>query len=139
MNEQEIVLVEQSWERVVPIADAAAQLFYAKLFTIDPTLRPMFSQTDMADQRKKLTQMITVAVKGLRRLDELLPAVEALGARHGQYGVTPEHYDTVGEALLWTLAQGLGEHFTPAVEAAWAKTYITLAGVMQRGASLRAA
>jgi hemoglobin-like flavoprotein len=75
--------------------------------------------------------MITVAVRSLTRLDEVLPAVRALGRRHTGYGVTDAHYDTVGAALLWTLQQGLGDAFTPQVRTAWALTYGTLAGVMK--------
>ena len=88
----------------------------------------------MAEQRKKLMQMITVAVRGLERLDDLVPAVEALGRRHTGYGVTDQHYATVGAALLWTLEQGLGDAYTPEVHAAWSETYTLLASVM-KGAS----
>jgi hemoglobin-like flavoprotein len=93
----------------------------------------------MAEQRKKLMQMITVAVRGLTRLDELVPAVEALGNRHAGYGVTDAHYGTVAAALLWTLEQGLGEGFTPEVREAWIETYTILATVMQNGARQTAA
>ena len=139
MHTHEIALVQQSWEQVLPIADTAAMLFYGRLFELDPSLRGLFKETNMAEQRKKLMQMITVAVRGLGRLDELLSAVEALGRRHASYGVTSAHYDTVAEALIWTLEQGLGEAFTPDVRSAWVETYTTLAAVMQRGASLKAA
>ena len=123
----------------LPIADAAAQLFYQRLFELDPSLRQLFTQTDMVEQRKKLMQMITVAVRGLTRFDELVPAVEALGNRHAGYGVTDAHYDTVAAALLWTLEQGLGEGFTPEVRDAWIETYTILVTVMQYGASQSAA
>jgi hemoglobin-like flavoprotein len=138
MHASQIVLVQESWEKVLPIADQAAQLFYGRLFELDPSLRPMFA-SDMTEQRKKLMQMITVAVRGLTRLEELIPAVEALGARHGDYGVTDAHYATVAEALLWTLGQGLGDAFTEDVKHAWTETYVTLATVMQRGARRKAA
>ena len=139
MRESKVTLVQESWEQVVPIADTAAQLFYQRLFELDPSLRRLFTQTDMAEQRKKLMQMITVAVRGLTRLDELVPAVEALGNRHAGYGVTDAHYGTVATALLWTLEQGLGEGFTPEVREAWIETYTILATVMQNGARQTAA
>jgi hemoglobin-like flavoprotein len=139
MHESQVTLVQESWEQVLPIADTAAQLFYQRLFELDPSLRRLFTQTDMAEQRKKLMQMITVAVRGLTRLDELVPAVEALGNRHAGYGVTDAHYDTVATALLWTLEQGLGEGFTPDVREAWIETYAILANVMQNGARQTAA
>jgi len=139
MHESHVTLVQESWEQVLPIADTAAQLFYQRLFELDPSLRRLFTQTDMAEQRKKLMQMITVAVRGLSRLEDLVPAVEALGNRHAGYGVTDEHYDTVATALLWTLEQGLGEGFTPDVRDAWIETYTILATVMQNGARQSAA
>jgi len=139
MHAIDIALVQSTWEQVLPIADDAAKLFYKRLFELDPALRQMFNQTDMTEQRKKLMQMITVAVRGLQRLDELLPAVEALGRRHAGYGVTNEHYDTVAAALIWTLEQGLGDAFTPHVRSAWVETYTILAAVMQRGATQMAA
>jgi hemoglobin-like flavoprotein len=82
--------------------------------------------------------MLAVAVKGLDDLATLVPAVEALGRRHATYGVTVEQYDSVGAALLWTLAQGLGDAFTPAVETAWAETYEVLAGTMKGAAEAAA-
>ncbi|MGJ8642887.1 MAG: globin family protein [Luteolibacter sp.] len=123
-------LVQGSWEKVVPIADTAATLFYGKLFELDPSVKPLFANSDMKEQGKKLMQMIGAAVKGLDSLGELVPAVAALGKRHNGYGVKPEHYDTVGAALLDTLAKGLGEEFTPEAKEAWTITYTTLAGVM---------
>lgn len=123
-------LVQGSWEKVVPIADTAASLFYGKLFELDPSVKTLFANSDMKEQGKKLMQMIGVAVKGLDSLGELVPAVAALGKRHNTYGVKPEHYDTVGAALLDTLAKGLGDEFTPDTKEAWTITYTTLAGVM---------
>jgi hemoglobin-like flavoprotein len=139
MQSINVALVQRSWEQVLPIADQAAQLFYSRLFQLDPSLRPMFAHSDMKEQRKKLMQMITVAVRGLERLHELVPAVQALGRRHVGYGVTDAHYDTVGAALLWTLEQGLGEAFTPETREAWTATYVTLAGVMKGAAKELAA
>jgi len=115
---------------VLPIADTAAALFYARLFELDPALRPMF-RGDMHEQGRKLMAMLKMVVNGLTRLEALVPAIEALGRRHVGYGVRDEHYAVVGSALLWTLGQGLGESFTPETEAAWSTAYTILATVMQ--------
>lgn len=131
MTEEQKILVQSSWEKVVPIADAAAEIFYGKLFEMDPEVKPMFANSDMSEQGKKLMQMITMAVKGLDNLDQLVPAVQGLGQRHVGYGVKAEHYDTVGAALLDTLAAGLGDEFTPETKEAWTLTYTTLADVMK--------
>ena len=126
-------LVQNSFASIATIADDAAVLFYQRLFELDPSLRPMF-RGDMAEQRKKLMQMITAAVKGLDRLEQLVPVVKDLGRRHAGYGVADSHYDTVGAALLWTLEVGLGRAFTPDVKEAWTAVYGLLATTMKTAA-----
>ncbi len=140
MTSAEVQLVKDSFRQIVPIADQAAALFYARLFELDPALRHLF-RGDMREQGRKLMTMIAVAVQSLERIDTLVPAVRQLGARHAGYGVTEEHYATVGAALLWTLEKGLGPAFTPAVREAWTTTYSLLANTMieaQREAALAA-
>ena len=131
-------LVQASFVSIATIADDAAVLFYQRLFELDPSLRPMF-RGDMAEQRKKLMQMITAAVKGLDRLDQLVPVVQDLGRRHVAYGVEERHYATVGEALIWTLEAGLGRAFTPELRDAWVAVYTLLATTMQNAAREAAA
>ena len=130
MTPTQVGLIRESWAAVEPIADTAAGLFYGRLFELDPALERLFRRTDMARQRQVLMGTLAVVVKTLDRIEELLPAVEALGRRHAGYGVRESHYATVGAALLWTLEQGLGEAFTPAVREAWTEAYGTLASVM---------
>jgi len=138
MNIRQITLVQESFARVAPIADAAADLFYARLFELAPALRPMFP-TDLIEQKRKLMTTLTLVVNGLTRLEALAPAVQALGRRHAGYGVKPEHYQTVAEALLWTLEQGLGEAFTPGTKDAWVAAYTLLAQTMIAAAEEAAA
>ncbi|MFS2033499.1 globin family protein [Polaromonas sp. CT11-55] len=133
MNSEQINLVQASFANVRPIAPVAAELFYERLFVLDPSLRPMF-KGDLVHQGRMLMAMLNSAVNGLTQLDTMVPVVRQLGARHVKYGVRDEHYATVGSALLWTLEQGLGDKFTPAVREAWAAAYDMLAGVMQLGA-----
>lgn len=133
MNSRQKELVQSSFALVVPIAAQAADLFYDRLFQIDSGLRPLF-KGDLAEQKKKLMQMLAAAVRGLDDLDALVPVVRDLGARHGGYGVKEEHYDTVATALLWTLEQGLGKAFTPETRDAWIEVYGILAATMKAGA-----
>jgi hemoglobin-like flavoprotein len=126
-------LVQASFATIAPIADDAAALFYRRLFELDPSLERMF-RGDMAEQRRKLMQMLTAAVKGLDRIDQLVPVVQSLGRRHATYGVEDRHYDTVGAALFWTLEKGLGDAFTPETKEAWATVYGILATTMQNAA-----
>ena len=137
MTPRQIELVQSSWQLVVPVAEDAAQLFYVRLFSLDPSLKSMF-RGDMTEQGKRLMAMIDFAVKALTRLDSLLPGLRALGERHGRYGVRDEHYDTVAEALLWTLQKGLGEAFTPEVKQAWVAAYGVLSSTMKDAARVEA-
>ena len=127
-------LVQKTWEKVLPISGSAATLFYGRLFELDPSTRPLFAHTNMQDQRKKLMHVIGMAVNGLDMLDKLIPAVRDLGQRHVFYGVTHEHYSSVGRALIWTLEQGLGTDFTPEVKEAWTTVYCLLADTMKDAA-----
>jgi hemoglobin-like flavoprotein len=133
MTNEDILLVQLSWRKVLPIKDDVAELFYLKLFELDPALRALFSG-DMEQQGAKLVQMITAAVRGLDRMDALLPVVRELGMRHAAYGVRDEHFGTVGTALLWTLEQTLRADFTPEVKSAWIKTYGVLSQPMREAA-----
>ena len=133
MNSEQISLVQTSFEDVRPIAVVASELFYGRLFVLDPSLRPLF-KGNMADQGRMLMSMLSSAVNGLTRLDTLAPVLRNLGARHVAYGVLDAHYETVGSALLWTLEQGLSEKFTPAVREAWTLAYGLLSSTMQAGA-----
>ena len=130
MTPEQVGLVQSTWARVVPIKETAAELFYGRLFELDPALRSLF-KGDMQEQGRKLMAMINVAVSALDRIDTLVPAVKDLGRRHVAYGVKVADYGTVATALLWTLEKGLGDAFTPAAKEAWTATYMVLAKTMQ--------
>ena len=127
-------MVQSSWKKVIPIREQAAELFYGRLFELDPKLKSLFSG-DMKEQGRKLTTMIATAVNGLNDLEAIVPAVQDLGKRHVDYGVSAEDYDTVGAALIWTLGQGLGDEFNSELESAWVTTYSLLADTMKQAAS----
>lgn len=133
MTPDQIRLVQESFARVLPVADNAAALFYQRLFMLDPSLEALF-KGDMVQQGRMLMQTLALAVRSLEQPAPLLPALEQMGQRHAGYGVSEAHYDTVGSALLWTLEQGLADAFTPAVADAWETAYSLLADVMKAGA-----
>ena len=126
-------LVQKSFAQVLPMADATADRFYARLFELDPAVRGMFPP-DMTLQKQKFMSMLNTAVDSLDRLDDLVPTIQALGVRHGTYGVTVEQYDTVRQALMWAFQKSLGDAFTPEVKAAWVAVYTLLANTMQQAA-----
>jgi len=134
MTPEQKTLVQDSFAKVAPISEAAAGIFYNKLFELDPALQPLF-KGDIKEQGKKLMAVLGVAVAGLNDLDKLVPVVQDLGKRHAGYGVKDEDYGTVAAALLYTLETGLGDDFTPAVKGAWVEVYTILADVMTKAAA----
>jgi hemoglobin-like flavoprotein len=131
---EQIRIVQSTWVRMLLVRETTAQLFYARLFEVDPGLRNLF-RGDLREQGYKLIQVMDAAVNGLNRLEHLVPIVQQLGRRHVGYGVKDHHYGTVGAVLLWTLNQGLGPDFTEEVRAAWTAAYDVLASTMRAAAT----
>lgn len=129
MNEEQIEVIQSTWAVARPIQTQMADIFYAKLFELDPSLEALFPE-DMAEQKAKLMRTLNMLVDALYRFDELVPAVRDLGRRHLSYGVKEEHYRKVGAALLFALEKALGSKWDPEVEEAWTALYSLLAQVM---------
>ena len=133
MKPSQINLVQSTFDRILPISDVAAQIFYDRLFHLDPSLRRVF-HGDLRMQGKKLMDAVSIIVGNLNRPDRIIPGVHALGRRHVAYGVQEEHYTTFREALMWTLEHGLGDAFTPDARYAWSAVYDLLADTMKEAA-----
>jgi len=131
MTPEQIQLVRLSFVKVMDIKAAAGRLFYQRLFAIAPEVQPMF-KSDIGAQADKLMETLGVAISALKNPTALAPILTQLARRHSGYGVRDEHYDKVGEALLWTLEQGLGDAFTPEVKKAWADLYTHVASMMKQ-------
>ena len=138
MTPEEIKLVKDSWALVLPISEKAAELFYGKLFELDPEVKKMF-KGDMTEQGRKLMAILNTAVNALDKLETIVPALQSMGAKHVEYGVKNKDYDTVGEALIWTLDAGLGDAFTADTKDAWLKVYTLVADTMKEAADKVAA
>ena len=134
MTVSEVDLVQSSFAKVAPIADKVGELFYKRLFELDPSLRPLF-KGDMQVQQRKLMATLGIVVEGLRHPENIIEAAQELGRKHAEYGVIDEHYKTVGEALLWTLQQGLGKDFTPEVRSGWVTAFTLVSGIMRDAAA----
>jgi class 3 adenylate cyclase/hemoglobin-like flavoprotein len=130
----QVELVQSSFEKVKPISDKTAELFYQRLFELDPSLRPLF-KGDLKEQERQLMATLALVVEDLRQPDKIMGPVQNLGRSHAGYGFKAEYYDIVGEALLWTLAQRLGEEFTAPVRKAWEETYTFLSEIMKEAAA----
>lgn len=134
MHPDQIDLVQASYEQLLPMADALAERFYARLFELSPELRPLFPD-DMASQRHKLMSTLDAAVVSLWRIEALSPTLGALGRRHVDYGTQPQHYELVGAAMLGAIGESLGPIYTPEVAEAWEAAYALISSAMLAGAT----
>jgi len=138
MTVQQSLLIRKSFALVEEHRHIDALVFYRRLFTLAPELRPLF-RTDIEKQAAKLTDMLSLLIAKLDRPASLEAELLELGARHVAYGVKDEHYEVVGRALLDMLAEVCGAAFTPEVRAAWTALYDSVQSAMRRGAASKLA
>lgn len=122
-------LVQNSWEKVVPMAPHVAELFFDRLFELDPFLEDLFP-SDLSKLGAEWMRALGLAVLRLEEPSSAAPCLEALSRMHVDIGVRPGHYVTMGNALLWTLEQSLAEDFTARVKEAWSATYQVLSALL---------
>jgi len=137
MTPEQVELIQNSFEKIKPIEAVAAKLFYERLFSIAPQVRHMF-KADLTSQGMMLMQSLGAAVALLDNPERLILLLEGLGQRHKGYGVTEEHFAPVGQALLWTLEQGLGADFSGPTREAWTELFDTVQCFMLKGLQARA-
>lgn len=116
-------LVQTSFLKILPQKEKFVAEFYARLFTAYPQLKSLFMHTDMRLLHDKLLSALTTVVNSLRDIERMAPALRKLGKSHATYNVQPEYYAMAGEVLLATLADCLGEHWTPELRVAWTEAY----------------
>lgn len=110
-------------------SEEAGAVFYERLFEIDPSLKPLFAHA-MPAQINKLMDMLTVMVANLQTMDSIEKEVKALAIRHVHYGTRPEHYDSVGKALMYTLEIQLADGWDEDTRHAWSEVYAVWANAM---------
>ena len=127
-------LIRQTFALLEPRAGIVSLLFYQRLFNLAPGVRSLFTG-DIEAQGVKLMAMLKTVIDSLEAPDTLVPALEEMGRRHAGYGVEDTQYDPVGQALLETFADVLGQEFSPGARDAWAAAYNWIAGCMKAGAA----
>lgn len=109
LNPAQINLIHESFARLAPDADLIADLFYARLFQLEPALRKRLPN-DLSAHKGQLLYALSRAVRDLN-----------LSRRVQQVETTD--ITVIGAALLWTLELGLGERYTADVREAWTALY----------------
>jgi hemoglobin-like flavoprotein len=133
MTPEQKVLLRSTFERLVPLPKKLGQLFYQRLFELDPNLRLLF-RGDMDVQATMLTEALALGVLQLIDEDRVSGHIRELAIRHRRYGVVDRHYDAFGQAMLWALEQRFGERWTPAHREAWNEAWEQLSTAMRRAA-----
>jgi hemoglobin-like flavoprotein len=134
MTPREVQLIQATYPSLRPIGDQAVALFFARLFELDPSLRPLFH----GERSRHGRQLIDLLGHVVRHLDEAGPRLAQAfsdAARECSARLQADHYVTIGTALLWTLRQVLGAGFSAEVESAWAALYRRLSGEIHEGAA----
>ncbi len=130
----DVQVLKDSFGLVVERAPKVTSRFYEILFARYPQVRPLFGRNSQQKQEEMLTRALVAVIDHLEDPTWLGETLRAMGAKHVSYGVTDEMYPWVGESLLATLAEVLGDDWTPAVEAAWVAAFGAIAGAMMDGA-----
>ena len=129
LSKDEIALLRDSFSLLHREEQAASERFYRRLFEIAPELRSMFP-ADMSEQSMKFMSTLGVILDHLDRPAALEPYLDNLAKGHRAYGVKPEHFPPMGQALIDTMREALGDEFPKDADAAWKEAYDQLAQEM---------
>ena len=127
----QIDLIRDSLNRLQPDVAAASELFYQRLFEIAPELRGMF-RSDMAGQGMRFMTTLGVIAQCLDHPQALSTYLEWLAQGHAAFGVKAEHFPPMGQALIRTMRETLGDEFPEGAAAAWETAYAHIANEMVR-------
>jgi len=133
LTPEQIKCIRNSWRRIFPLKEKFAELFYMRLFELDPDVKSLF-RGKLDFQGEKLMTTLNVVVNSIDDFKAVEAMLQAMGNRHIIYGVQAAHYETVGAALLWVLEQSLEDYFTDEVEDAWVTAYSMIASAMKETA-----
>ena len=133
MDDRQIELVRQSYERVATRGEELAELFYAELFTIAPAVRTLFDG-DLRRQYMKFLMMFALVMRSLHAADDLRRILGDLGLKHASYGVKSRHYTPFGNAFLRMLKNALGAEYTAEMDEAWTQALRMLTRAMKEAA-----
>jgi hemoglobin-like flavoprotein len=126
-----VPLLRSSFDLVVAREPQLTTRFYEILFARYPQVKPLFGRHTSAAQAQMLQQALIAVMEHLEDAAWLGATLGALGAKHIDYGVTPEMYGWVGDSLLAALADAAGEAWTPELAGAWTEAYGAVSGLMQ--------
>jgi len=111
-------LIRESILKLEPAFDLVGQLFFFKLYRLDPSFRDRFSGPAEIQSRKFMAGL-KLGILSLNHEDGLAPTLKLLGVSHRQFGIKVRHYRMMAKALIWTLERSLEKRFTRETKEAW--------------------
>ena len=145
MTPQQSRLLAQSYAKLENRLYELGSAIFERLFEIDPSSRPLF-KGNMDEQKLKLARLFGEFIRVRARSQHFLPVtgkagqvvipgIGSLGARHEMvYGVRPEQYAHMREAVLYAIRRLLGNDYNDEIGAAWSEIFDMLAHAMQEHA-----
>ncbi len=127
-----IAIVKSTLPVLAEAGGVLTEHFYRRLFAGNPEVRPLFNPAHQQSggQQRALAGAILAYAEHIEQPEALGPALELIAQKHASLGVEPHHYPIVGEHLLGSMKEVLGDLATGKVLEAWGEAYGFLADLL---------
>ncbi|MEJ2742757.1 MAG: NO-inducible flavohemoprotein [Gammaproteobacteria bacterium] len=132
LSQQTIDIVKSSASILNEHGETLTKHFYKRMFSHNPEIAPFFNPTNQTNgtQQRALAAAICAYAANIDNLEVLGGAVELIAHKHASLQIKPEHYPIVGENLLASIREVLGDGATDEVINAWGEAYGFLADIL---------
>src|SRR5690606_30211121 len=132
LREETIKVVKSTAPILEEHGETLTRHFYERMFSHNPEVAPLFNPANQTAglQQKALAGAICAYAKNIDNLEVLGGAVELIAQKHASLQVQAEHYPIVGDNLLASIREVLGEGATKEVLDAWEEAYEFLAEIL---------
>lgn len=132
LTEKTISIVKATVPVLQEGGEALTRHFYKRMFSHNPEVQPFFNPAhqESGSQQQALAGAICAYAANIDNLDVLGSAVELIAQKHASLCIKPEHYLIVGENLLQSIKEVLGEGANDDVIEAWGEAYNFLAKIL---------
>jgi nitric oxide dioxygenase len=127
LSDQSLRVVQATAPVVAAHADEITAHFYPRMFAAHPELLRVFNQGNQATGEQSKALAGSVVAYAVQLIDPKAPSFDhvmrRIAYKHVSLGILPEQYTIVGEHLLASVAEVLGDAVTPEIAAAWSEVY----------------
>lgn len=132
LSEKTIAIVKSTAPILEEHGETLTRHFYKRMFSHNPEVAPFFNPAHQqsGSQQRALAGAICAYAANIDNLEVLGNAVELIAQKHASLMIKPEHYPIVGENLLASIREVLGDGATDDIINAWAEAYGFLADIL---------